>query len=241
MGYSYAYEIEEMIQLGLLPALFSSVPSMAMGIAAYVLTALAYYSVANRRGLKNAWLAWIPVANVYVLGATADILEEKRGLSHKWSKVLLILTVAVAALFFLFFVSFIGFAVYIGIMEGIGATSPDAFFAGEMFLLPMIAFYLIYIVLIVISMALSYLNIICVYKIFEEIAPKKSIKYFLIYVLVPFGDVYCLFKGKKPIPEPAAPAEPPMGDPAFGYDASAVQQEKIMNSEENHYDQENQQ
>ena len=72
MGYSYAYEIEEMIQLGLLPALFSSVPSMAMGIAAYVLTALAYYTVANRRGLKNAWLAWIPVANLWLLGSISD-------------------------------------------------------------------------------------------------------------------------------------------------------------------------
>ena len=63
---------EEMIQLGLLPALFSSVPSMAMGIAAYVLTALAYYTVANRRGLKNAWLAWIPVANLWLLGSISD-------------------------------------------------------------------------------------------------------------------------------------------------------------------------
>lgn len=207
----------------------------------YILYSLGLMGLANRTGVKNAWLAWIPVANVYVLGATADMLEEKRGLSHKWSKFLLILTVAVAALFFLFFVSLIALVVYISMMEGIGATSPGAFFAGEMFLLPMIAFYLIYIVLLVISMALSYLNIICVYKIFEEIAPQKSIKYFLIYVLVPFGDVYCLFKCKNLIPEPAAPAEPPMGDPAFGYDASAVQQEKIMNSEENHYDQENQQ
>lgn len=207
----------------------------------YILYSLGLMGLAKRTGVKNAWLAWIPVANVYVLGATADMLEEKRGLSHKWSKFLLILTVAVAALFTLFFVSLFALVVYISMMEGIGATSADAFFAGEMFLLPMIAFYLIYIVLIVISMALSYLNIICVYKIFEEIAPQKSIKYFLIYVLVPFGDVYCLFKCKKLIPEPAAPAEPPMGDPAFGYDASAVQQEKIMNSEENHYDQENQQ
>ena len=213
----------------------------AILFARYILYSLGLMGLAKRTGVKNAWLAWIPVANVYVLGATADMLEEKRGLSHKWSKFLLILTVAVAALFTLFFVSLIALVVYIGMMEGIGATSPDAFFAGEMFLLPMIAFYLIYIVLIVISMALSYLNIICVYKIFEEIAPQKSIKYFLIYVLVPFGDVYCLFKCKKLIPEPAAPAEPPMGDPAFGYDASAVQQEKIMNSEENHYDQENQQ
>ena len=101
----------------------------ALAVSALVfLYSLGLMGLANRTGVKNAWLAWIPVANVYVLGATADMLEEKRGLSHKWSKFLLILTIAVAALFFLFFVSLIALVVYISMMEGIGATSPDAFF-----------------------------------------------------------------------------------------------------------------
>ena len=72
MGYSYAYEIEEMIELGLLPVLFSALPSMALVIATYVLTALSYYTVACRRGLKNPWLAWIPVANLWLLGSISD-------------------------------------------------------------------------------------------------------------------------------------------------------------------------
>ena len=212
-----------------------------VAFARYILFSLGLMGLAKRAGVKNAWLAWIPVANVYILGDTADHLEEKRGVSHKWAKLLLILTIAVAALFTLFFVAMIAFVTYVSIMESMASLSSDAFFTGEFFILPMIAFYLIYIVLIIVSMALNYLNIICVYKIFEEIAPQKSIKYLLIYMLVPFGDVYCLFKCKKLIPAPAETAEPPAGDPAFGYDASALQQENFMNSEENHHDQENQQ
>ena len=72
MGYSYAYEFEEVLQLGILPVLFSFLPSMALGIATYVLTALAFYTVAVRRGLKNAWLAWIPVADAWLVGSISD-------------------------------------------------------------------------------------------------------------------------------------------------------------------------
>ena len=41
MGYSYAYEFEEAQELVILPMLLSAVPSMALSIATYVLTALA--------------------------------------------------------------------------------------------------------------------------------------------------------------------------------------------------------
>ena len=34
---------------------------MLLSIAGYVLTALALYTIARRRGLRNPWLAWIPV------------------------------------------------------------------------------------------------------------------------------------------------------------------------------------
>lgn len=72
MGYSYAYEFEEALELGILPMLLSAVPSMALSIATYVLTALALYTVANRRGLNNPWLAWIPVADMWLLGSISD-------------------------------------------------------------------------------------------------------------------------------------------------------------------------
>ena len=45
---------------------------MLLSIAGYVLTALALYTIARRRGLKNPWLAWIPVANSWLLGSLSD-------------------------------------------------------------------------------------------------------------------------------------------------------------------------
>jgi len=40
-------------------------------IAIYVYTALAYMSIAKRTNTKYPWLAWIPIANIYLLTSVA--------------------------------------------------------------------------------------------------------------------------------------------------------------------------
>ena len=94
MDYSYAYEVEEFLEFGILPVLFSSVPSFLLNVAAYVLTSLAFYTVAKRRGLSNPWLAWIPVANVWLLGSISDQYRYVvRGENRSRRKILLTLKV----------------------------------------------------------------------------------------------------------------------------------------------------
>lgn len=46
--------------------------TFALGIAAYVLRSIGLYAIAKRRGIANPWLAWIPVAWVWVLGSISD-------------------------------------------------------------------------------------------------------------------------------------------------------------------------
>ena len=73
------YEIQSMLQefeqamgMGLVETLISEIPSMLISLAVYVFTALSLYTIAARRGIKNPWLAWIPYANVWLLGCIAD-------------------------------------------------------------------------------------------------------------------------------------------------------------------------
>lgn len=49
----------------------SSVSSL-VGVLGYVFSALALYTIAQRRGIKKAWLAWVPVINVWILGSISD-------------------------------------------------------------------------------------------------------------------------------------------------------------------------
>ena len=46
--------------------------SRVLSIAAYVLTAYSLYTIANRRGISKPWLAWIPVADMWILGSISD-------------------------------------------------------------------------------------------------------------------------------------------------------------------------
>ena len=45
---------------------------MAMSVLTYVLTSLACYAMAQRRGIHHAWLSWVPVLQIWVLGSLAD-------------------------------------------------------------------------------------------------------------------------------------------------------------------------
>lgn len=45
---------------------------LLVGILFYVLQSLAVYTVAKRRGIKNPGLAWVPVANYWIMGCISD-------------------------------------------------------------------------------------------------------------------------------------------------------------------------
>lgn len=69
--YPDPYMMEELI-FALVPVLTSSVPSALLGIASYVLTSMALYTLASRRGIRKPWLSWVPVLNVWIAGSLSD-------------------------------------------------------------------------------------------------------------------------------------------------------------------------
>lgn len=80
-----------------LPTLFgltwSAVPSL-ISLAVYIFSALGMYTLAQRRGLRNPWLAWIPVVNVWILGSLSDQYRYVvRGQVRSKRKVLLTLNI----------------------------------------------------------------------------------------------------------------------------------------------------
>lgn len=87
---AYAYDGEVMVTL--LSSLISLVPSLAISLLSYVLTALAIYTIAKRRGLNKPWLAWIPVVDVWLLGSLSDQYQYVvRGRNRSKRKSLLVL------------------------------------------------------------------------------------------------------------------------------------------------------
>ena len=96
MAPMYYYE-EELFML--IPALLSSVPSLLFGIGAFILGAIATYSIARRRGLRNCWLAWVPVLNCWILGSLSDQYRYVvKGENKSKRKLLLVLNILQAVL-----------------------------------------------------------------------------------------------------------------------------------------------
>lgn len=49
-------------------SLIISLVVFAIIVATYVLAAVGIYGMAKKKDIENAWLAWIPIANYYILG-----------------------------------------------------------------------------------------------------------------------------------------------------------------------------
>lgn len=73
MYYDFAYYMEDFLDSGvvIMNLITNSIGSL-WGIAMYVLTALGLYTIAKRRAINKAWLAWIPVINCWLVGCISD-------------------------------------------------------------------------------------------------------------------------------------------------------------------------
>ena len=172
-----------MAVLGLVAILY--LVTLGIAVASYVISSSSLYTIAKRRKISGAGLAWLPIANFWLVGKVADHYDEKNGIQRKWRAVLLTL----ALIFYL------GYIVIYAIMfvAIIGSAANIAMGASASSLVGTLIF--VYVGLIGIMMAgiaLTACNYICLYKIFESTRPEKAVKYMLISILVPLGKAICL-------------------------------------------------
>lgn len=116
-GYNYGLPVAETISPlaeGLMAMVGAALvlvilTAIAAGVVVYVLQALALQTMAKRRGIANAWLAWVPVGSSWLLGAIADDINARRGKKTSYGILLLVVTAAgMGAGFSLFLIPFLG-------------------------------------------------------------------------------------------------------------------------------------
>ena len=73
MYYDFTYFLDEYLGSGVfLMNLISRSFGSMLGIAMYVLTSLGLYTIAKRRSIHKAWLAWVPLVNCWLIGCISD-------------------------------------------------------------------------------------------------------------------------------------------------------------------------
>ncbi len=100
--------------------------AMAFTVLSYVLQSVGMYAIAKRRGIRNPWLSWLPVGNMWILGSISDQYQYvAKGKVRSRRKTLLGLNIAAIALSVIFSVA--SFA--IGFAAGF-SEDPEAVLAG---------------------------------------------------------------------------------------------------------------
>lgn len=163
---------------------------MGIGLASYIMNAIALYKIADRRQIPNPWMSWLPFTRDWLIGRIADDYDGKNGIKRKWRAVLLTLSLISVVGLVVIYVALIVWIITIAVMY----TNTEPPF--EQVMVALVVLYVILIVLAILSTAKSFCQAICIYKIFESTVPEKAVKYLLLYLLVPLGGPICLIRCK---------------------------------------------
>ena len=91
--------LEELLSFSSVVSMLSGIPGMLISLATYIVVSLSLYTIADRRDIKHAWLAWIPVGNLWILGSISDHYQLNAAFRTKNKrKLLMILQILLAIL-----------------------------------------------------------------------------------------------------------------------------------------------
>ncbi len=156
-------------------------------LATYIMNAIAFYTLARRRQIPNPFLAWIPIANSWIIGSIVDDYEKRLGFNRKWRVLMLTLVIVIEALVILLSAVMMVMIFSMALVSD-GKPSAEAIFGF------VVTAYLFIIGIAVLASLQQMVLCLCIYKIYESTVPEKAVKYFLLSYLVPLAQSVCLLK-----------------------------------------------
>ena len=151
---------------------------LAVSVSAYVLASLGLSKVADRRGIRNGWLAWIPVGNLWILGSISDQYQYvTRGKVRSRRKALVALCVVFVALYVLFFLSGIISTMLFGTLS--------------------VVVFISFVGMLAAAAVLTVQEYICFYHFFQSCEPGNSVLYLLLSIFLPVTAPFLVFACRK--------------------------------------------
>ena len=211
--YSAPFLLED-LAITLIPAVISGIPTTLFGIATYVLSSLALYTLASRRGIRKAWLSWIPVLNVWILGSLSDQYRYVvKGQIKSKRKILLILNLTAFVLGLVLFglVAFVAVQTILKIAGGSGNHVILNLITG-----PVMAAVGIGIPMAVLSVASLVFRYMALYDLYTSMDPANNVLFLVLSIFFSVTEPFFLFfnRNKDGGMPPRKPAqEPPRYQP----------------------------
>ncbi len=154
-----------------------------ISITMYLFEAFGIYRMGQRLGFKNAWLAFVPIANMYAFGKVAEQYVKNDGKpSAKFSKILLTLNIVLFVFAILFIV---GIIVIVIINMGMFAVSEE-FGDSTAILTMVIPIVLGYLVFIGLAIAQSVVYYIALWRIFAIFDNNNATLFLVLSIFISF-------------------------------------------------------
>lgn len=189
--YEYSYILEDLMDTGVIASLFSGIPSTLISIASYVLTALALYTIAKRRGISKPWLAWIPVADAWILGSLSDQYRYVvKGENKSKRKALLVLSILSCVLSIAMFC--IAVAMMIGAIGGMMRGVAEAEML-EQILGPVVGILGLCLPLVGVAIAYTIIYFMALYDVYTSCDPGNNVLFLVLSILIGITKPFFLF------------------------------------------------
>lgn len=190
-SFDYGYELGEELGLGLISGMLSSIPSMLFSIVIYVLTAVALYTIAKRRGLNKPWLAWIPVLNCWILGSLSDQYRYVvKGENKSKRKVLLTLNILTMILSIAIIVCCVVMIVQV-VSGAINEVNEEQLL--EMILGPTFGMVGLCLPMVGIAIAYAIVYYMALYDVYKSLDPSNCVLFLVLSILFGITEPFFLF------------------------------------------------
>ena len=144
---------------------------LLFALAVWIMRSVSLQKIAKRRGIQNAWLAWIPIGSQWILGSIADQYQHLvNGKVTSRRKILLILNVAAFVVGIAYFVM----AIVFGIMAGM---------EGDMDALSLVMI-IPYLLLIGVSITSTVFYHICNYDLYRSCNPQNAVIFLVLGIII---------------------------------------------------------
>lgn len=155
----------------------------------YVFESIAFYTLAKRRGIQYPGLAWVPVANMWIIGSLADDYMQVTELRNTKSRYLLLsLEVVSAVISILATLMSLGF-----VLEMIGGIFNEQSYVAEGYILGSLSLLGMSCILWVLVIVRSVFLYIVLYRIFKSCQPGNAVLYLLLAIFVSVSLPFILF------------------------------------------------
>lgn len=210
------YDTMEALSSGLIAGIGQLLTSSLFSIASYVMTALALYTIARRRGLHKPWLAWIPVVDSWLLGSISDqyryVAQGQTKSKRKWLLGLEIAVVAIAAVFFSICVSIIVQSIF----SVVSYYDSDALLRSATGSL--IAMVALVVPLAAVAIAKTVITYMALYDIYKSLDPANCVMYLVLSILIPVTQPFFLLCNRnKDLGMPPRRPDPQQVPPSYQY------------------------